>query len=180
MRWLVTGFGAFEDVSDNVTSHVAPLMGEPFHILEVSYQAVDEFLTSLDPESFDALLALGHDKRADRIRIETLGRNVIGPRPDVRGYLPPSPQTGSDTVPASLWNLIGLQDCDHWTISEDAGDYLCNYMLYQASKTFPSKLIGFLHLPPAEVVSLEEQSAGIRELMNFVQSAVGTNLQTQG
>ncbi len=174
MKWLVTGFGPFEDVPENVTGLVAPLLGEPFQILEVSYQAVDEFLESVDPDSFDAFLALGHDKRADRIRIETLGRNVIGPRPDVRGYLPSSlpSANGPETYPASLWNLIDIEDCDHWRISNDAGGYLCNYMLYRAAISFPDKLVGFLHLPAAEVVSPEEQSAGIRKLIGMAENAL--------
>ena len=176
MYWLITGFGPFEDVEDNVTEQVAPLLGAEFHILQVSYEAVDEFLENLDADTFDALLALGHDKRATRVRIETLGRNVIGPRPDVRGYLPASPpsETGPDTILASLWQQIELEETDNWTISDDACGYLCNYMLYQAARAFPTKLVGFLHLPPAEVVSPEQQAVLIRELIKTVVKALKT------
>jgi len=184
-RILVTGFGPFEDVTENVTEAVAPALGYPFRILDVAFRAVDEFLESLDPGSFDVLLALGHDKRAEKVRIETVGRNRIGERPDVRGEVHgpgPIDPRGPNQIAASLWRAPELlQETDRWVPSTDAGGYLCGYMLYRSLQAFPDKLVGFLHLPPAVAVGVTMQVDRIKEILSlaisdspFAQPPVGS------
>lgn len=166
MRWLVTGYGPFEDVVDNVSARVAAGLGGTFEILEVSYAAVDEFISGLDPASFDAWLALGHAKSETRLRVETLGRNEICMRPDVRGEgrLGTPIRDGASNLRATLWDGIDLEGGD-WFLSDNAGGYLCNYVLYRGLETFPDRLVGFIHLPPAEAMTVEDQISGVRALM---------------
>ncbi|MEQ1822376.1 MAG: hypothetical protein ABL949_07695 [Fimbriimonadaceae bacterium] len=174
MRWLVTGYGPFEQITENVSGLIAPKLGVPFHILEVSYAAVDEFISSLDPDSFDAWLALGHAMGEQRIRVETLGRNTIGPRPDVRGEgnLNSVIRTGAPSMlPSSLWAPLNPFENDQIRFADDAGGYLCNYILYRGLEAFPNKLVGFLHLPPAELMAVETQVEAIRSLMNTAAAA---------
>lgn len=169
MNVLVTAYGPFEQVTENVTGLVAPLLGYPYKVLEVSYQAVDDYLDQLDPHDFDVLLSLGHDPRGERIRIETLGRNTICDRADVRGSVQgpgPIDPTLPSHLAATLWQLPELQqETDMRWASTDAGGYLCNYVLFCALRRFPEKKVGFLHLPPKEKMAPELQAEVIHEIL---------------
>lgn len=170
MRWLITGYGPFEQIKDNISARVAERLGERYDILEVSYAAVDEYIASLDPNSFDAWLAMGHANNATKIRIEGLGRNQIGPRPDVRGEgrLNEAIRDGEEHRQATLWTASELQaECDDWIATDDAGGYLCNYVLFRGLETFPDKKVGFLHLPPPEAVPLETQVEIVKRIMSL-------------
>lgn len=176
MRLLVTAYGPFEQVTENVTGLVAPLLGHPFEILEVSYTAVDAFLESLDPNTFDALLCLGHDPSGESVRIETVGRNQICDRPDVLGSVQgpgPIDPRGPNCIASTLWqNPELLVESENRWPSTTAGGYLCNYILYQALRKFPEKPIGFLHLPPKERMPVEEQASEITEILGLVRGCV--------
>lgn len=169
MRWLITGYGPFEDITDNVSAIVARSSGHRYEILEVSYQAVDDFIAGLDEASFDGWIALGHAQNATKIRIEGLGRNVIGPRPDVRGegrLNTAIREDGPATIPATVWTHSALQEeNEDWIPADDAGGYLCNYVLYRALESFPLKRIGFLHLPPPEIMPVERQVAALERIL---------------
>lgn len=170
-RVFVTAYGPFEQVTENVTGLVAPLLGYPYQVLDVSYGAVDEFLAGLDPGSFDVLLALGHDPKGERVRIETVGRNRICDRADMRGEVhgpgPINPMAPNQ-IASTLWQCAELLDeTDRRWASTTAGGYLCNYILFRALQTFPDKRVGFLHLPPKEKMPVEEQAEEIREILQI-------------
>jgi len=171
-RWLVTGYGPFGGVPHNHTGGLALSLGQRAAVLEVSYAAVDAFLDRLDPDTFDAWLALGHDMRATNVKLETLGRNTKG-RPDVRGV----PGGGDEIEPggpstcASLL-LCGCNPGREYDVSDNAGDYLCNYVLFRGQRRFPTKPVGFLHLPPPEVLPLVTQHQQIASLMRSLEKTV--------
>ena len=56
---LVTGFGSFGEVIENPSAALAASSGCSYEVLEVSFEAVDQFLERLDRGSFDKLLLLG-------------------------------------------------------------------------------------------------------------------------
>lgn len=164
----MTGYGPFPGVPANHTGTLALSLGSRAAVLEVSYAAVDAFLDRLDPDSFDAWLALGRDMRATGLRVETLGRNKKG-REDVRGVAGSDNKidiAGPDQVNASLFDNLGFEP--DWMKSDDAGDYLCNYVLYRAQLLFPQKRIGFLHLPPVNVMPMREQRIQVKSLMDQI------------
>jgi pyroglutamyl-peptidase len=166
---LVTGFGPFGSVGENPSALLAESCGKPFQILEVSFEAVDDFLYGLDPSSFDRLLLMGVAGGADRFRIETVARNEIGPTPDVLGAVggpgPIDPRLPF-RLSASLWTAPELWfDCEDRQVSVDAGTYLCNYAFYRALSLFPGKPVGFLHVPTADKMPLERQQACLQEVI---------------
>ncbi len=173
MRWLVTGYGPFENIERNITGSIAPKLGERYAILEVAYAAVDDFIADLDPNSFDAWLALGHANNSKKIRVETRARNVIGPRPDVRGEGRlgfPIREGGPSEIASTLWSSIAPFEDELIIFTDDAGGYLCNYVLYRALEAFPEKLVGFLHLPPRQIIAIRNQIPAIRSLMDLATS----------
>src|SRR5690242_18891454 len=84
-RTLVTGFGPFLDVVDNPSGMIARSTGRPNEVLEVSYDAVEDFIFHLDPATFDRLLLLGVAPSRTRLCAELFARNTYGRIADVQG-----------------------------------------------------------------------------------------------
>ena len=168
LRILVTGFGPFPGAPDNPTGPlVRALAREDWpeatvkaHVFPTRYKAVDRALPRL-LKTFkpDAVIMFGLASRSRAIRVETLARNRISPHPDAGGATP-----GPCTIdPASRPNLpvrapaAGLLRAVKRAglpgrLSRNAGDYLCNYILWHATcatadRTGP-KLAAFIHVPP--------------------------------
>jgi pyroglutamyl-peptidase len=175
----VTGFLAFEGFAINPSALLAESSGRPFQLLEVSYDAVDEFIAQLDPRRFDRLIMLGVAGKSSRLRLEQVARNRIGPRPDVRGFAPCSSgivaiaPDGPDLLPGTLWHRYAalLTETPHRRPSEDAGQYLCNYIYYRALERFgTTHAVAFLHVPPLDRVDLPTQQLVLREILEAVES----------
>lgn len=166
-RFLVTGFGAFGTVEDNPSAWLAEHSGEPFRVLEVSYAAVETFLETVDSSSFDLLLCLGVAANADLMRLELVARNKIGKTPDVLGIAGPSSiDLSSQQLSSNLWTSELLGNLPDGTeISCNAGDYLCNFLLFKATRTFPDKKVGFLHVVQPEVIPLAKQLDVVQQVI---------------
>lgn len=169
---LVTGFGPFLSVEDNPSAHIAKGCGLPHRVLEVSFKAVDEFFAALDPGGFDGLLMIGVAPKAEKMRIELIARNVVGPVPDVRSEVHgPAPVsfTSSGSLAGTLWRSPELfAETLDWAPSVDAGDYLCNYVYHRALTSFPSKRVGFLHVPPVESMPMDRQQVALGRILEMV------------
>lgn len=175
MNVLVTGFGPFLSHGENPSAILAAGSGRPNDTIEVSYRAADEFIENLDPASFDAWLMIGLAAKAEKMRLETVARNRIGTTPDVRGEVhgpgPISPQKPPQLA-ANLWTGVALVAEDEaFELSVDAGDYLCNYLLFRAIERFPDKKLGFLHVPPFEQMSLPTAQAALERILAEVERA---------
>ncbi len=168
MSLLVTGFGPFLGHGENPSGVLATGCGERFCVLEVSYLGVDSFLDALDPSGFDSWLALGLAAKASSMLFETVGANRIGDVADVLGEVHGPgviDPTGPPLLAATLWHGV-LFEGEEVKPSVNAGDYLCNYLLYRALRRFPDKRIGFMHVPPFSVLSLERQTSALRDVID--------------
>lgn len=171
-RTLITGFGPFGSFDANPSSLLAAECGRPFQILEVSYVAVDQFLSELSAESFDLLVMLGVAGQSQRMRFEMIARNWVGATPDVRGLvLGPGPIAPDAPPQFALSPSLAIPASEHWEASFDAGDYLCNYIYFRASQWFPAKQLHFIHVPPFEAVSPEIQLAELCRLLTWMEQA---------
>ena len=173
MRVLTTGYGPFLSVTENPSGWLVERCGAPYVVLPVSYAAVDKFLAELDPDSFDALVMVGVHGRARKMRLESVARNVVGKTPDVDqvvlgpGKIDPA---GPDRIATSLWrNNWWPEASQSFTLTKDAGGYLCNYIFYRAAQRFPEKQVGFLHVPPWNNVGQEWQLTAFRRLLARLQ-----------
>ncbi len=163
MNRLVTGFSAFGSITDNPSAHLAEHYGGPFRVLEVSYAAVDRLIDELVDSDWDQVIFLGVAAQATTMRLELNGRNRVGITPDVAGVvagpgvIDPSgpPKLDSDLWKSGFEELTAKEPSI--TFSTDAGDYLCNYTLYQARLRLPNIKTGFLHVPTADTCPLGEQ-----------------------
>lgn len=170
----MTGFGPFGSVSQNPSALLASSYA-PHHILEVSFGAVDRFIASRPWEAFDQLLLMGVAGDEPRFRLERTARNYVGAAPDVRGVCR-GPGTIDSAAPSVLYSTLWPgplleTDGEFWRASDDAGSYLCNYLLFRALQHGSGCRVGFLHVPLLEVVPLETQLAWLDRLVQSLTNA---------
>ncbi|HEY3269396.1 MAG TPA: pyroglutamyl-peptidase I [Armatimonadota bacterium] len=167
MKTLLTGFGAFLDVTDNPSARLVHRFGEsgaPGHditarVLPVSCAAASEVIPALMGQGFDAAILLGVAARDTEVRLERFARNDRNATPDVDGFAKPGPifAGGPDCYETRIPLeplLSGLTQAGlPARISEDAGAYVCNHTYYTAMHAIAlaglPTLCLFVHVPPA-------------------------------
>ena len=175
MRTFVTGFGPFGSVAENPSGLLAKGCERPFEVLEVAYEAVDAFVSGLNPEGFDTLLMLGVAVSRTHLTPELYARNWKGAVADVRGASLPGPIEEGEPLllPSTLWNahlVAELSVRPGLFASMDAGSYLCNYLSYRALRRFPQKRVGFLHVPTFERVPQDRQTEILTQVLAAVEA----------
>ncbi len=168
MALLVTGFGPFLSVTENPSSILAERSGKDFQLLEVAYDAVDEFISSFDTSSYDRLLLMGVARRP-QVSIETVARNVVGQTPDVRNNVGAIDPSLPPTLRGTLWSPSLLNEArGDLALSDDAGSYLCNYVYYRALQHLTGVRVGFLHVCPFEEISFSRQAVLLKTILKAV------------
>lgn len=176
LQILLTGFGPFGNVVDNPTERLLRhFEGQTHSGLELTTCALptsfgrgpQAFKAALeaggrDGQSFDVVLMLGVAAGSYAWRVETQGLNWDDPRiPDVDGFSTPGrtivdgspaqlPSTLSPSLLAQAIETVGVPVI----LSNSAGAYLCNHLLYIAlhhvqASGHPAQ-VGFLHIPADE------------------------------
>lgn len=178
-RTLVTGYGPFGKILDNPSARLAEGSGRPCRVIEVSFEAADAFLASLDPSSFDRLLMIGVAAGRKHLTPEVYGRNQIGRTKDVLGNdrFGPIDPNGQLLLPSTLWDTEVLGELlmdPRMRISCDAGSYLCNFITYRALARFPDKAVGFLHVPRPEEMALDVQANVLQRVLTEIERAPAT------
>lgn len=169
-RWtiLVTGFGAFPGAPQNPTVAIIARLGAARRRLErlgvrlvtcvlpVVYADADTILwEAIDRQRPDAILHLGLASRRRKICIEARAINRVSRlHPDASGRAPASPLLApgaprivSATYPArqivAAIERLGLPV----RLSLNAGDYVCNAILYRSLLAKAARQVGFIHVP---------------------------------
>lgn len=177
MNLFVTGYGPFGTVTENPSGLIAARLGSPHQVLDVTFCAADTFLDEFGAMPYDALLMIGVAASAERMRLETVARNRIGHSPDVAGVvMGPGPVNAAAPrqLHASLWS--GFEqwlDSPDFEPSVDAGDYLCNYLAFEAARRYPKRETGFLHVP------LPRPGFGVEEMADSISRFVLAPLMTR-
>ena len=168
---LVTGFGPFPGAPFNPTGPLVlrlarvrtPALARAkivTHIFPTSYAAVDHDLPRLIARYRpDALLMFGLATQAKGLRIETRARNALAPLPDASGVTSrrrwiAAGKPAAMAMPTPARRLLAAVRAARVpvTLSDDAGEYLCNYLCWRATeatrKTGGPRLAAFVHVPP--------------------------------
>ena len=167
---LVTGFTAFDRFDVNPAAVLAQGCGRRHELLEVSYATVDAFLEQIAATPRVArLLMLGVSSYRTCLQIERVARNFTGDAPDVRGEVRGPGPIEPDGPPALDGTLLHEFPAPPQSFSDDAGCYLCNYTFYRALRRLTplGVRVGFVHVPPVDVMPLEQQR---RELARLLQA----------
>ncbi len=167
---LVTGFGPFPGAPFNPTGALVRSLARTrspagtrlkivTHVFETSYDAVDRELPALVKKHRpDALLMFGLATRRRKLSIETVARNSLGRVPDAGGAIPKAvkivttdPATVAMATPAqALLAAARVVDVPA-AISRDAGNYLCNYLCWNATQLVGQpngpRYAAFVHVP---------------------------------
>lgn len=196
-RLLLCGFGSFPEAPLNPSAAVISALaqdgwspdGLAVDYLTVPVQwrgSVEAILRRLDDRPADAVLVVGVAVEADGFRVETLARNLAcADRPDQAGQLwerariaAEGPDTVAATAPLEAMAADIAEAGLKVRLSEDAGDYLCNFTLYRLLLEGAAPQVGFLHVPQARecaeaaAFSLED----IRTAVCAAAQAVGEDL----
>lgn len=167
---LLTGFGPFPNTPVNFTSRLVPELAQRaarrFRGHEVVYEI---FPTEWEraPASLAELYAahkpkvalhFGVSERATGFAVETTAFNRCASTSDASGALPSAPQielNGAESMPTRLpaksivAHLSALNIPA--TLSDDAGNYLCNTVFYRtlhhAAALPRTAIAGFIHVP---------------------------------
>jgi pyroglutamyl-peptidase len=167
---LLTGFGPFPGVPVNASARLVPRLAEiaarrfrghrvVAKILPTDWAAGPARLRKLYARERPMVaLHFGVSAQAAGFVIETRARNERSSTPDAAGALPPSAYV-CDAGPAELRTLLpartvvarlGVLDIPA-SLSDDAGSYLCNAILYEAVSlartASPQVITGFVHIP---------------------------------
>lgn len=164
---LVTGFGPFAATADNPSALVAARMGLPYEVLGVSYLAVDEWHKRIQKNPPEVIVHLGYAK-GTHLRFERIAKNQVGAVPDVCGVaFPDEIVHGAKSKPGNLWRaeVEAHWDPTNTQWSDDAGTYLCNYIYYQSLTKLPATMVGFVHVPDLDVVSLDDMVTTILDTL---------------
>lgn len=164
---LLTGFGPFPGVAINASARLAALLAKRArrrwphaHVagatLPTEWTRGPERLAALwrrhEP---DVALHFGVTARAQGLEIERTGRNqcldaedACGQRPAAAHHLDDGPASCASTLPVDTivahLTAAGIPCC----ISEDAGSYLCNAVLYHSlHQARDTSRVGFIHIP---------------------------------
>ncbi len=198
VRVVVTGYGPFMGITDNPSAALAKRLAElglpnaqlEVRTLDVTTQAVDEFLADMKARPPDVILSMGVTH--GRAQVEEAPQNRLGKARDGKDQLmderrvvPDGPETLPTDLPVEAieWALQPFGDQRKVFTSRstetywpDRSAYLCNYLGYQLAHAFgekPETTAGFIHITrdtPAEqlqaaleaIVKAHGAQAGVR------------------
>jgi pyroglutamyl-peptidase len=178
LRVLLTGFGPFPGAPFNPTASLVRLLAHragatlpgvrvAAHVFSTTYAAVDRELPMLVArERPAAILMFGLAGRTRHLRIETWARNARSLRlEDAAGFIPSEGSIEPDgpsllqlRSPVAQFLAAARNAGLVAAPSRDAGDYLCNYLCWRASRLAEGlrrpRIVAFIHVPPVRPVVL--------------------------
>lgn len=175
-RLLVTGFGPFPGAPENSTETlVRNLATEPSErfgasalralVLPTDYRRSWPTLRRAQARfAPDIVLHFGLAMRARSLILERVAHKRIHPdRPDAAGFAPASglarrtgPETIASTLPVNAIHAALEQAGFPVSLSDDAGEYVCNATLYRSlhsAGSGRSRVVGFVHVPPVDTAN---------------------------
>lgn len=200
---LLTGFGSFPGVPDNVTERLVPELAKrarvkfatfdfETEILETVWQSAPRRINQLRNHHNPVLvLHFGVAKSASGFRIESHARNACSLTLDAHGHIPASQTicpSGPDLRPVTVPTrdiVTRLRQLGFPAeVSDDAGGYLCNAVLYHSldlAETAASAgpATGFIHIPYEfcdSGLSYEASVTGALEIIAVCISALASQL----
>jgi pyroglutamyl-peptidase len=194
VRTLLTGFGPFGNVVNNPSARIVEQFartGAPGHeltarVLPVSFTRAGEAVRDLlRAGRFGAAVLLGVAGGEACLRLERLARRRPAGRPDVDEAVPGE----SEALPgaADVWTAtVSLEQLWHALtragllarLSDDAGDFVCNYTYHSALTTIaadrlPTRCL-FIHVPPDEKTYAEPVDGPIMPLQQQIEAVTLT------
>lgn len=167
MKALITAFGSFPGVDINPSEL---LLGElkkvesdssfcSFKLLPVDYDFCKGWLDSLE-EKFDLVIHLGVASNATENRAEILAKNFCGKTADIQGKVNfgKISEHSFEKIQSNLsLRFLETKHTHPIQVSNDAGDYLCNFLFFKSLEMHAEKNVLFYHITSLDVISVECQ-----------------------
>ncbi|MEM9160989.1 MAG: hypothetical protein AAGB46_18215 [Verrucomicrobiota bacterium] len=141
--------------------------------IPVSWSEVPSAIDACVKATPDVFIALGQ-YQGNRIRLETTAHNRCDPnKADVDGLFPTDSKI-AETAPERLPTALPITEIETellkkqipTQVSDDAGDYLCNYLFFhQMLKAEESVSAGFIHLPLLTDWDLAKTKAAVETIV---------------
>lgn len=190
---LLTGFGPFPGVSDNASARLVealavearrkfPRVAFYAEVLSTEWTAAPERLDILVADIRpNLMLHFGVARDCPGFRIETRAQNACHVTEDAAGLKPAAAWLVENSAPSRSVTLPGKQIVARLTalglpahLSDDAGGYLCNAVLYHAlnyAGTAPQPCrAGFIHIPAdltGPPLTFDDALRGAREILQL-------------
>lgn len=180
---VLSGFDPFAEWDENpsevlVQNLKASHLDLEFHkvILPVSFSRAHLILQNeIKVFAPDAVISFGLAGERKKICLETRALNLMKAKnPDNDGSQfeemkieDLGPEELFSSLPLSKMSQLGLQENSEVDLSDSAGSFVCNHVLYKTLRRASegSYLVGFIHLPPFEVMSLQNQMNVILKML---------------
>lgn len=182
MKYFITGFGPFGNISENpsqvIASKAASTLYESgfdicYELLEVSTVSVDDFHNRVnDSDTF--VIHIGVNASLNTMVLESQAQNIMNFRiPDARGLAPMNVPITHDLPPSeNVENPLDVRSLvtslsDQFKLSCNAGSYICNYAYFRALQNVGKKIKGclFVHIPVFKRINIEQQVSNITSLI---------------
>ena len=165
MKILITGFSSFPGVEKNPTELLlnswSKSTGVEVAVLPVSYRFCKQWSESRS--DYDIIIHLGVAVERETNCLEMNAFNKVGNFQDTEGYIF-TELVGEISKYECQLDLTRLKENLNNTdfkvsISESAGDYLCNFIYYLTlERNYNHNFSGlFVHIPPFDIISKKQQ-----------------------
>ena len=197
MKLLLTGFVPFLDNPINPTEEIVKrLSGKTINgytietaVLPVDFKHSEEkLLEEIQAINPDVVIMLGLAAGRSKVTPERIAINVKDGAADNEGYAPvdvPIEHNGPDGLFSTfpIRQMVDTLKAQGYpaVISNTAGTYLCNNMMYvalnEAQKRRPNMRAGFIHIPASHELALQNEkipSWSLRDLTEAVKICIET------
>ncbi len=189
---LLTGFEAFAGMSSNPSQLIASALNN-FSVNNVNVvssilpvnglvapKKLERLLTKLEP---DAVVSLGLAAGRTQIALERVALNILEYRiPDNAGLIKHGEKVLEGQVDALFSSLPINEILNAWHsasvpayVSDSAGTFLCNQIMFLTRALRPTIPAGFIHLPCDEILVLGKQQAFVP--LEFQKNAIRLALE---
>ncbi|KAF2077819.1 hypothetical protein CYY_000864 [Polysphondylium violaceum] len=196
MKIYLTGFGKFNGVEDNPSTHIINNIKEYIKdktvkfdlqnvkVLEVSAEATKQFIQSIDeeidPNEKILFLHLGVNSTSNTFALEKCGWNEATFRcPDECGWKPEKELIVNDSTLLKNETNLPLESISQSMvslnhsvcISNDPGRFICNYLYFYSLECLKNRKNSkslFVHIPPFSSIPMNKQLSFLYDLMNEI------------
>ena len=181
MNILLTAFGPFQNfeinpsqiVLEEIASDSNLQLDIDFKVIDVSFDAVDDFIENLN-KPYSLIIHMGVATGESKTRLEVLAKNIahgqdVNEKVYKKKYINEESHDLLTTVPNKVIDALVDKYKDELYISNDAGNYLCNYIYYKSIFKF-GKLTPVLFIHISDFQNIEHANNVI------IQSGIVKNL----
>ena len=167
MKVLITAFGQFPGVEINPSELLLKQIEKcklpdtelTVCLLPVDYDYCESWISKVDKD-YDLVIHIGVATKSEKNRVEIQAKNNSGKSVDIHGVARKGKinQNAVSHISSLLtFEFLSQNQSLPLELSEDAGNYLCNFLYFSSLYKFRHKKVIFYHIVPETIVSIDQQ-----------------------